>query len=248
MEVSWKVNLSGQSNKETHDCAESFTVGRIHVNNVDRLASIDIDESDIFNSEVRNLDGVNAEDLFKLGDDEISSEQDEFDQAFVLSDASVSSQHKPYGKICLVYSSNFVDLNEPTLPSIYFRYTHPQTKLVTWALMARSFTAYFRLMVQHLGIFGWQVSKCSGIRIPHSTRTWLNIYARINSSSRRESVKPLFEPQEFSLALVERQVKEIQDERIQEAEVSYIATSIRLKQPSSASTLTPTSRRFSSWA
>ncbi|KAI8911983.1 hypothetical protein DFJ77DRAFT_416005, partial [Powellomyces hirtus] len=100
----------------------------------------------------------------------------------------------PFGYVCLVFVPTNTDLNKPPssqdkqqqqqqqqhAPSVF-----PQTTAEIWFYevssrkwfpLAQSLSAYFRLMVVHLGVKGWQMG-WTDTGMPQSTLDWLAMYA-----------------------------------------------------------------------
>ena len=87
-------------------------------------------------------------------------------------DAFILQDIQPYGKVCLIYSINNEERRLKN--SVYFYAQHDQG----WYYMAPTFSDYFRLQIQHLGILGWQMSR-TDMGLPQATMDWLCFYAPI---------------------------------------------------------------------
>lgn len=71
-----------------------------------------------------------------------------------------------FGKVCLVYDS--------TKPAASIYFLESSTK--KYYVLAASFTAYFRLLVVHMGVLGWQMAWTEqGLR--QGTMDWLALFA-----------------------------------------------------------------------
>ncbi|KAL5038274.1 Tubulin polyglutamylase complex subunit 2 [Batrachochytrium dendrobatidis] len=93
--------------------------------------------------------------------------------------AFVLDECKSMGQVCLCYGFDTILPNNtrplahnPSLPTVWFRVESTSE----WVFVAYSFTAYFRLMVAHLGILGWQMGYSAGGLSPF-TSDWLCFYA-----------------------------------------------------------------------
>ncbi|XP_045215779.2 tubulin polyglutamylase complex subunit 2-like isoform X1 [Mercenaria mercenaria] len=97
-----------------------------------------------------------------------------------------------YGKVCLVYKENktapdykkSADIVSKVYTSDYMTYGGTDPKIEVWFLdralrwhyIADSFTAYYRLMIMHLGLPQWQYA-FTDIGLCQQAKQWFNMYA-----------------------------------------------------------------------
>ncbi|KAJ3006371.1 Tubulin polyglutamylase complex subunit 2 [Thoreauomyces humboldtii] len=121
--------------------------------------------------------------------------------AFVIHSAA------PYGQVCMVFvptcpapasadASTGTSAAVAPAPSV-FPATKPAIYMYaqgtgTWHFLASSFSAYFRMLVVHLGIKGWQMG-WTDVGMSQATMDWLGMYATARVEMyRRERAKRLW--------------------------------------------------------
>ncbi|XP_064620032.1 tubulin polyglutamylase complex subunit 2-like [Lineus longissimus] len=82
-----------------------------------------------------------------------------------------------HGKVCLVYNGTKTGI-PATKASIWFL-----DRALIWHFLSENFTAYYRLMVMHLGLPQWYYL-CTDLGLSPQAKQWFNIYAplRLNSN------------------------------------------------------------------
>ncbi|XP_060583884.1 tubulin polyglutamylase complex subunit 2-like isoform X2 [Ruditapes philippinarum] len=75
-----------------------------------------------------------------------------------------------YGKVCLVYKENKTGGTDPKI-EVWFL-----DRALRWHYIAESFTAYYRLMIMHLGLPQWQYA-FTDIGLCQQAKQWFNMYA-----------------------------------------------------------------------
>ncbi|KAL5005397.1 hypothetical protein ScPMuIL_018853, partial [Solemya velum] len=75
-----------------------------------------------------------------------------------------------YGKVCLIYRDNKPGRTEAKI-EIWFL-----DRAIRWHYLTDSFTAYYRLMLMHMGLPQWQYA-FTDIGLSHQAKQWFNMFA-----------------------------------------------------------------------
>lgn len=148
--IQWSIKFNGV-----------FELGRIQINSITDLIDINTKHGELTSTEEPSLMDIDSEefeyDLQGHCKPKLS------DKSFVLDSCANC------GKVCLSYKKD-PDSRKTELPEIWLL-----DRALQWHFLASSFTHYFRLLITHLGIPGWQYQFIS-TGISPETRTWCSMF------------------------------------------------------------------------
>lgn len=141
-------------------------VGRMYINSIGKLLKVGSSpsntQSTLVNPSLADLDADSD-----MEDEHSGYEKPTFDSRCKVFELDPCDG---YGKVCLVYKENKTGGTDPKI-EIWFL-----DRALRWHYIAESFTAYYRLMIMHLGLPQWQYA-FTDIGLCQQAKQWFNMYA-----------------------------------------------------------------------